>query len=345
MRKHLTLLAAASFAVLAFEIVVAQDAPAVQRWYKGNLHTHTIQSDGDSTPADVMAWYKRNGYQFLAITDHNTFTDPTPIDTNPNDGFLLIGAEEVTNPLTVHVNAIGISRAIPPQNAKTVTDILAANLAAIRAQGAISLICHPNFGWAFTAKEMLPLQGSFLLEIASGHPLVNHAGDGRTPSTEQMWDQLLSGGMRVFAAAVDDAHDFREEFTPERASPGRAWVTVRASSLTREGIIEALSSGDFYASTGVVVSDIQARSDSLTVEIQASAVQARSGTTGVMGAPKIEKRYRIVFIGRDGRELAAVSGTSATYKFVGNEGYVRARVEDSGGFRAWTQPVFVSARR
>jgi hypothetical protein len=353
MRKHLTLLAAASFAVLAFEIVVAQDASAVRRWYKGNLHTHTIQSDGDSTPVDVMAWYKRNGYQFLAITDHNAFTDPTPIDTNPNDGFLLIGAEEITNPLTVHVNAIGISHVIPPQNAKAVTDILAANLAAIRAQDAIPLICHPNYGWAFTAKDMLPLQGSFLLEIASGHPLVNHAGDGRTPSTEQMWDQLLSAGVRVFAAAVDDAHYFREEFTPERASPGRAWVTVRASSLTRERIIEALSSGDFYASTGVVVSDIQAGSDSLTVEIQASlfggealaAVRARAGTTGVSGAPNIEKRYRVVFIGRDGRELAAVSGTSATYKFVGNEGYVRARVEDSGGLRAWTQPVFVSAGR
>ena len=84
-------------------------------WYRGNLHTHTINSDGDSAPYEVMAWYKRNGYQFLAITDHNTFTDPASFDTNPNDNFLLIGAEEVTNPLTVHVNAIGISRVIPAQ--------------------------------------------------------------------------------------------------------------------------------------------------------------------------------------------------------------------------------------
>ena len=35
-------------------------APALN-WYRGNLHTHTINSDGDSAPYEVMAWYKRNG--------------------------------------------------------------------------------------------------------------------------------------------------------------------------------------------------------------------------------------------------------------------------------------------
>jgi hypothetical protein len=43
----------------------AAEAPPTINWYKGNLHTHTINSDGDSPPYDVMAWYKRNGYQFL----------------------------------------------------------------------------------------------------------------------------------------------------------------------------------------------------------------------------------------------------------------------------------------
>ena len=62
----------------------AAQAPAA-RWFKGNLHAHSINSDGDSPPYELAAWYKRNGYHFLAITDHNTFTDPAPIDTNPND--------------------------------------------------------------------------------------------------------------------------------------------------------------------------------------------------------------------------------------------------------------------
>src|SRR5262245_17023002 len=198
--------------ILAFRPSAAQ-VPPQSNWYKGNLHTHTINSDGDSPPYDVMAWYKRNGYQFLAITDHNTFTDPAAFDTNPNDNFLLIGAEEVTNDKTVHVNALGITKLIPPQRGSTVTEILQASIDAIRAQGAVPLINHPNFRWAFTAKEMLPLKGTLLLEIASGHPLVNHAGGGDTSSTEEMWDQLLSAGMRVFGVSVDDVHNFRQEFT------------------------------------------------------------------------------------------------------------------------------------
>ncbi|MBS0266423.1 MAG: PHP domain-containing protein, partial [Planctomycetes bacterium] len=41
-------------------------------WYKGNLHTHTLWSDGDDYPEMVALWYKDNGYDFLAFTDHNT---------------------------------------------------------------------------------------------------------------------------------------------------------------------------------------------------------------------------------------------------------------------------------
>lgn len=42
------------------------------QWYKGNLHTHTYWSDGDAFPEMVLDWYKNNGYQFVALTDHNT---------------------------------------------------------------------------------------------------------------------------------------------------------------------------------------------------------------------------------------------------------------------------------
>ncbi|MBK9316840.1 MAG: hypothetical protein IPM55_21725 [Acidobacteria bacterium] len=41
------------------------------KWYKGNTHTHTLNSDGDSTPDEVARWYRENGYQFLVLTDHN----------------------------------------------------------------------------------------------------------------------------------------------------------------------------------------------------------------------------------------------------------------------------------
>lgn len=44
------------------------------RWFKGNTHTHTTMSDGDSSPEEVARWYKSHGYQFLVLSDHNTFT-------------------------------------------------------------------------------------------------------------------------------------------------------------------------------------------------------------------------------------------------------------------------------
>ena len=54
-------------------VLPAADAPA--RWWKGNLHTHTLWSDGDDFPEMVADWYKRNGYQFLAISDHNVMLE------------------------------------------------------------------------------------------------------------------------------------------------------------------------------------------------------------------------------------------------------------------------------
>jgi len=41
-------------------------------WYKGNLHTHTYWSDGDEFPEMVLEWYKSQGYNFVALSDHNT---------------------------------------------------------------------------------------------------------------------------------------------------------------------------------------------------------------------------------------------------------------------------------
>ena len=299
-------------------------APAA-RWFKGNLHAHSINSDGDSPPYELVAWYKRNGYHFLAITDHNTFTDPAPFDTNPTDNFLLIGAEEITNPRTVHVNAIGISRVIPPMAGRDATTLLQASIDAVREQGGVPLINHPNFLWAFTAAEMKPLRHAALLEIASAHPIVNHAGDGRVPSTEQMWDELLTGGMRIFAAAVDDSHHFREEFSAGRANPGGAWVVVRAAALTRDAIVAALDSGDFYASTGPELRDVRREGAALVVELP---------------PPTGGRRFRVIFIGDGGRVLSTAYDNPARYTLSGSESYVRARIEDSNGLRAWTQPVF-----
>ena len=61
-------------------------AGAEPRYWKGNLHTHSLWSDGDDLPEMIADWYKQNGYNFLALTEHNVMADGDrwiPADANP----------------------------------------------------------------------------------------------------------------------------------------------------------------------------------------------------------------------------------------------------------------------
>ncbi|MBL9186430.1 MAG: hypothetical protein JNK23_03035 [Opitutaceae bacterium] len=67
---------------------------AEPRWFKGNLHTHSLWSDGDDYPEMIADWFKREGYHFLAISDHNVLQQgqrwlelklPVAIGGVPND--------------------------------------------------------------------------------------------------------------------------------------------------------------------------------------------------------------------------------------------------------------------
>jgi hypothetical protein len=55
---------------------LAEQAPGAPepRWWKGNLHTHTLWSDGDGFPEMVAEWYRTHGYHFLALSDHNVLS-------------------------------------------------------------------------------------------------------------------------------------------------------------------------------------------------------------------------------------------------------------------------------
>ena len=49
-------------------------AHAEPRWFKGNLHTHSLWSDGNDYPEMIVDWYARHGYHFLALSDHNVLS-------------------------------------------------------------------------------------------------------------------------------------------------------------------------------------------------------------------------------------------------------------------------------
>jgi hypothetical protein len=54
------------------------------RWWKGNLHTHSLWSDGDQFPEMVAEWYKSHGYHFIAFTEHDCIQEGhREIDLDP----------------------------------------------------------------------------------------------------------------------------------------------------------------------------------------------------------------------------------------------------------------------
>ena len=310
----------------------AQTTSEQPRWFKGNTHTHTLNSDGDSTPDDVVRWYREHGYHFLVLSDHNFLTSVDALNAlhAADRQFLVIKGEEVTDRFgekPLHVNGLDLSRTVQPQGGVAVVDVLQRNVDAIRKENGVPHVNHPNFRWAITPAELAQVRNTRLFEIYNGHPQTNNAGGGGVPGLEEVWDAILSSGVLLYGIAVDDAHVFKDPGNPDVAGPGRGWVMVRAAQLDARSLLEALERGDFYASTGVVLEEVRAERRGITVQVKADAWA----------------KYRIQFLGKGGRVLREVLEPSATYAIAGDEGYVRARVLESNGRMAWTQPVFVQA--
>ena len=187
--------------IIVFTLVsecVAAQGPAA-RWFKGNTHTHTLNSDGDSTPEEVVKWYRDNGYNFLVLTDHEKITPVEPLNTafgKPGE-FVVISGQEITDRAEGkphHVNALGITTASMPKKAAVSLANLQANVDAVIALGGVPQINHPNFGWALTAETLSKTEGVMLFELFNGHPLVNNMGGGA------VHPRLNSYGMQCFRA-------------------------------------------------------------------------------------------------------------------------------------------------
>lgn len=61
--------------VLVAGVGATEPSPITEaRWWRGNLHTHTLWSDGDGFPEMIVDWYRNAGYHFLALSDHNVLS-------------------------------------------------------------------------------------------------------------------------------------------------------------------------------------------------------------------------------------------------------------------------------
>lgn len=383
--------------------LISLNSIQAQNWYKGNLHTHSLWSDGDDYPEMIMAWYKASGYHFVGLSDHNTLqegeqwrwipraperrraferylhtygSDWVVYEKRGKDSlrvrlktfkeyvplfeekgrFLILPSEEISASYAgkpLHLNATNIKGFIPVQRGNSVSEVLQSNIDAVMAQRRISgqpmfvHINHPNFHFAISPNDMKALKHERFFEVYNGHPQVFNYGDSSHVGMETLWDQVnlhyvQLGQPLLYGLATDDSHNYHF-FGLNYANTGRGWVMVKADSLHGGALVEAMEAGQFYATTGIELADLQQNAQSIALKIKTEA----------------NLKYKVQFIGiKKGKNEAEVlqevniqhgDTTWIRYTMAGNEWFVRARISsDKPKFNpyfpndkemAWTQPM------
>ncbi len=297
------------------------------RFWRGNLHTHSTNSDGVLSPEEVCRRYRAEGYDFLALTDHFVGTYGYPIsDTLPhrtNSFTTILGAElhsgAMENGELWHILAVGLPKDFAPSNTPSfvpVKDQESAPEIAARAvaAGAFVAIAHPQ--WSSLTID----DARSLAPIVHAVEIYNHgcATGCDRPDGFMTADQLLTEGHKLTMVATDDAH-FSE---PDHFG---GWVMVKSEANEPEALLEALKRGDFYSTQGPELRDVRIEDGHLVVACTAvSSIMAIGWGTGAK----------------------AVHGHSMTTGAVplarlNNSPWVRAAVIDAAGKRAWSNPIWL----
>ncbi len=293
-------------------------------WLRCQLHSHTTNSDGDATPAELIAHYAGLGYDVLAITDHHAVT------SFASDDILVIPSSELTarpeGGLETDILALG-AEALPEPN-----DVLGSIEEAARfivEAGGVAFLAHPYWSGleASVYLEAPSLTGIELMN--GGSELAN--GNGRSA---EFWDAVLHHTRGAcLGIASDDCH------TPGMDSD-LAWTMVRAERRTREAVLDALRNGAFYATEGPAIVDIEV--GELGVDVRCSgarAVTLRSGPWdgGRAYADASLMAWRGAVTARDDEGLV----TAARMRFPEQATYARVEVQDAQGRTAWSNPFAV----
>ena len=296
------------------------------QFWRGNLHTHSDQSDGVLPPAEVCRRYQAEGYDFIALTDHFVGLWEYPItDTTAcrNENFTtILGAElhsgAMDNGEIWHVLAVGLPADFAPSNAPHFAVVEGQETGPEIAQrardaGAFVAIAHPDWS-GMTEADAASITAAHAVEV------YNHscAVDADRPHGMATLDLLLSKGVRLNAIATDDAHFA----TPDHFG---GWVMVKAERNEPEALLDALKAGAFYASQGPEIRDIEITDKQIT--ITTSAVSA----VIVMGRGSTAKAVHGASMTRTTLKLAAFR----------DSGWIRVSVRDAAGRRAWSNPIWL----
>lgn len=201
------------------------------RWLKGDLHTHTLASDGVLT-VEELGWHAaRHGLDFLAVTDHNQLIAADALPHIP--GLTLIPGVEWTH-YQGHANFLGIDKPYDAPFATNTPEEAFARFDSARNRGALITINHPfeeGCGFQFDI-HALPFD---CLEVWNG------------PMRESnlraigLWQSLLAAGKKIPLCGGSDYH---------RDNPfqilGGPTTCVYAMSPGPADILAALKAGHAY---------------------------------------------------------------------------------------------------
>jgi hypothetical protein len=205
--------------------------PKRPRLLKGDLHIHTLASDGVLSAEELGQRAFRHGLDFLAITDHNQMVS---VDALPKlDGVTLIPGIEWTH-FKGHANFLGVEKPYDrPFFTNDFKEVQALFLSA-RERGALITINHPF-------EEICPFQFDInqlpfdCLEIWNG------------PMRESnlraigLWQQMLVAGKKVPICGGSDYH--RDQLF---IFPGGPTTCIFAKSTSVTDILSGLKQGHAY---------------------------------------------------------------------------------------------------
>ncbi|SHJ43037.1 hypothetical protein SAMN05444000_108140 [Shimia gijangensis] len=296
------------------------------RFHRGNLHTHSTQSDGVFSPQEVCQRYQAQGYDFIALTDHFVGLFDYPItDTtdfrNPNFTTLL-GAElhtgHMENGNLWHLVSVGLPLDFTPPHAPTLQSVAGSESATSLAQrardaGAFVAIAHPHWS-GMSETDARSITAAHAVETYNhGCVVDNDRGEGFL-----ILEHLLNRGRRLNLIATDDAH-----FNSPNHFGG--WVMVKTTENTPGALLAALKAGAYYSSTGPEIHNIRLTSDGIKVDCSAAktiVIQGNSTSTATLHGH-------------------AMTGECLSLERLKGSPWVRVTIIDEAGKRAWSNPIWM----
>ncbi len=212
-------------------------------WYRGDLHAHTTHSDACWGAADLAAFARARGLDFITLSDHNTTAGLPEMAVACGDDLTLVPAQELTT-FHGHALALGLNTWVDWRTTPGGRDI-ATIAAEVEARGGLFVIAHPRSigdpyctGCAWTHLKMQPGTARLVEVWNNDWGGDSHNEDGL--ATAMNW--LGSGHRLVFTAGTD--HHGREE------GQHFGFNVVMADRLAPNALLAAIKQGHLYLSSG-----------------------------------------------------------------------------------------------